>query len=160
MIIVEPCDPRDPQATALLKASHALMESLFPPEDNHYLSIDALCGPEIAFFAAREGDKILGTGALKDYNDYGEIKSMFVAETARGRGVAEALLRQLEDHARNLGLPLIRLETGYLLTAAHRLYTRHGFTKCNAFGTYAANDTSLFMEKPLPTATAPCEMKT
>ncbi len=30
-VIIEPGDPRDPQATALLKQSHALMESLFPP---------------------------------------------------------------------------------------------------------------------------------
>ena len=34
MIIVARTDPRHPQATALLKQSHALMESLFPPEDN------------------------------------------------------------------------------------------------------------------------------
>jgi hypothetical protein len=32
-------DPREAGALALLQASHALMESLFPPEDNHYLSV-------------------------------------------------------------------------------------------------------------------------
>jgi putative acetyltransferase len=149
MIIVEQGDPRHPQTTALLQASHALMEALFPPEDNHYLSIDALCVPEIAFFVAREGDTILGTGALKNATTYGEIKSMFVAETARGRGIADALLRQLEDHARALALPAMKLETGNLLTAAHRLYARHGFTPCGPFGDYTANETSLFMEKPL-----------
>lgn len=149
MIIVEPADPRHPQATALLQASHALMEQLFPPEDNHYLSIDALCVPEIAFFIAREGATALGTGALKNHITYGEIKSMFVAETARGRGIADALLRALEDHARSLKLPSLKLETGNLLHSAHRLYARHGFAPCPPFGDYAANDTSLFMEKSL-----------
>jgi len=53
MIIVEPGDPKDPQATALLTQSHRLMESLFPPEDNAFLNIDELCAPDIHFFVAR-----------------------------------------------------------------------------------------------------------
>ena len=44
-----------PDATALLKRSHALMQSLFPPEDNFYLDIDALAAPHIAFFVAERG---------------------------------------------------------------------------------------------------------
>jgi len=149
MLIVEQGDPRAPQATALLQASHALMERLFPPEDNHYLSIDALCTPEIRFFIAREGDTVLGCAALANKGDYGEMKSMFVSEDARGKGVADALIRQLEDYARELDLPVIRLETGDLLHTAHRLYERHGFVKCAPFGDYVANKTSVFMEKRL-----------
>ena len=149
MLIIEQGDPRDPQATALLQASHALMERLFPPEDNHYLSIDALCTPDIRFFIAREGDAVLGCAALADKGDYGEMKSMFVSEDARGKGVADALIRQLEDYARELDLPVIRLETGDLLHAAHRLYERHGFVKCAPFGDYVVNKTSVFMEKRL-----------
>ncbi len=149
MLIVEQGDPRAPQATALLQASHALMERLFPPEDNHYLSIDALCTPDIRFFIAREGDTVLGCAALANKGDYGEVKSMFVSEDARGKGVADALLRQLEDSARELGLPMMRLETGDVLHAAHRLYERHGFVKCGPFGDYVANKTSVFMEKRL-----------
>jgi len=149
MLIVEQGDPRAPQATALLQASHALMERLFPPEDNHYLSIDALCTPDIRFFIAREGDTVLGCAALANKGDYGEMKSMFVSEDARGKGVADALMRQLEDYARELDQPMMRLETGDLLHAAHRLYERHGFVKCGPFGDYVANKTSLFMEKRL-----------
>ncbi len=148
-LIIEPGDPRDPQATALLQASHALMESLFPPEDNHFLSIDALCTPDIHFFIAREGDNTFGCAALADKTEYGEVKSMFVAEAARGKGAADALMRQLEDHARRLKLPALKLETGSLLHAAHKLYERHGFSLCQPFGNYTANDTSLFMEKRL-----------
>ena len=149
MLIVEQGDPRAPQATALLQASHALMERLFPPEDNHYLSIDALCTPDIRFFIAREGDAVLGCAALADKGDYGEMKSMFVSEDARGKGVADALIHQLEDYARELDLPVMRLETGDLLHAAHRLYERHGFVKCGPFEDYQANKTSVFMEKRL-----------
>ncbi|PTX57520.1 putative acetyltransferase [Litoreibacter ponti] len=148
-MIVERGNPRDPQVTALLQASHALMESLFPPEDNHYLSIDALCVPEVHFFIAREGDTVLGCGALKDKGDYGEVKSMFTGEAARGKGAASAILTRLEAEARAQGLSVLKLETGSLLHAAHKLYAKHGFTRCGPFGAYLANETSLFMEKPL-----------
>lgn len=146
---VRPGDPREPGALALLQASHALMESLFPPEDNHYLSVDALLVPEISFFVAEEGGEILGTIALARKDGYGEVKSMFVSPAARGRGVARALLAHLESVARGMGLPLLRLETGNLLEAAMALYTAQGFRQCGAFGDYAVNGTSVFMEKPL-----------
>ncbi|SFS21412.1 GNAT family N-acetyltransferase [Yoonia litorea] len=147
MIIVERTDPRHPQATALLKQSHALMESLFPPEDNFYLDIDDLVDPSIHFFAARIGTDLCGTGALAPKAGYGEVKSMFVAEEMRGQGVADAILRQIEDQAREEGLELLKLETGNVLHAAHALYRRHGFTACGAFGGYENAGSSIFMEK-------------
>ena len=53
-IQIVPGDPRDPEATALLKQSHALMESLFSSEDNFYLDIDDLCVPRnLVFCGAR-----------------------------------------------------------------------------------------------------------
>ena len=152
-MIVERGDPRDPQVTALLQASHALMESLFPPEDNHYLSIDALCVPEVHFFAARDGDTVLGCGAFKTMGDYGEVKSMFTAEAGRGKGVASAILTQIDAQARELGLASLKLETGDLLHAAHKLYAKHGFILCGPFGDSEENKSSIFMEKPLTTST-------
>lgn len=149
MIIVEAADPRHPEASALLRASHALMESLFPPEDNFFLDIDALCAPDIRFFAARSTARIVGTGALALRDGYGEVKSMFVAEAARGQGVADALLRQIEDEARARALPCLRLETGNLLHAAHKLYARHGFARRGPFGDYPDAPSSIFMEKQL-----------
>ena len=152
MITIERGDPHHPQATALLKQSHALMESLFPPEDNFYLDIADLVADNIHFFTARMGQDIVGTAALKAYDDYGEIKSMFVAETARGSGAADALMRQLEDQARELKLPILKLETGNVLHAAHKLYRRHGFTDCGVFGDYVTANSSIFMEKALCTS--------
>jgi len=149
MIIVEPADPLASGPTALLRSSHALMQELYQPEDNYFLDLEALRAPDIRFFAAREGDVILGTGALAVKNGYGEVKSMFTAPEARGKGVAAALLRAIEDEARSLDLPLLRLETGDELAAAVRLYERAGFTRCAIFGDYRPNKTSVYMEKPL-----------
>ncbi len=149
MIFVERTDPHDPQATALLEQSHALMQSLFPPEDNFYLSIDDLCADNIHFFTAREGAVMLGTCALAVNDGYGEIKSMFVSEAARGKGVGDALLRQVEDHAKTEFLRMLKLETGNVLHAAHRLYARHEFIPCGPFGDYKEAASSIFMEKAL-----------
>lgn len=148
-VIIEPGDPREAQATALLQQSHALMESLFPPEDNHFLDISELCVPEISFFVARQGNKMLGTAALANKGSYGEVKSMFVSPDARGLGVGAQLLETLETHARTKGFAAMKLETGSLLHEAHRLYARGGFTECGPFGDYEANSSSLFMEKAL-----------
>ncbi|WP_371225534.1 GNAT family N-acetyltransferase [Roseovarius sp. 2305UL8-3] len=149
MLIVENGDPHAPDVTALLTASHALMLELFPPEDNYALEIEALTAPDIHFYVAREGTQVMGTGALAVKDGYGEVKSMFTSPGARGKGVAAALLRQLEDQARDLGLSALKLETGEALDAAVRLYERHGFARCGRFGDYAPNATSVFMEKPL-----------
>ena len=149
MIAVEVGDPFDPQAKALLEASHALMGSLFPAEANHYLSLDALTAPDVHFFTARRGEMIVGVGAVAERDGYGELKSMYVDEGSRGQGIVDALMRQLEDHARDLGLPMLRLETGTLLHAAHKVYARHGFVECGPFGDYQAAEFSKFMEKAL-----------
>ncbi len=148
-VTVHPGDPRDPAATALLQASQALMQSLYAPEENHFLSVEALSGPTVRFFVAQTRDGIIGCAALAAKDGYGEVKSMFVTEAARGAGAADALMHRLEAEARALGLPFLRLETGNTLHAARGLYARHGFLTCPPFGDYAANPTSLFMEKRL-----------
>lgn len=148
-LTVEPGDPHAAQATALLRRSHALMEALFPPEDNFHLDIDALTAPHITFFVAKQNDAILGTAALADMGAYGEVKSMFVDEATRGLGAGAALLERLEKEARAKHYGALRLETGNRLEAAIRLYERAGFTRRGPFGDYPAAKTSVFMEKLL-----------
>lgn len=133
----------------MLEASHALMRESFPPEENYFLEIDALCSDDVRFFSARENQQILGVGALAIKPDYGEVKSMFTAPEERGKGVAAALLRQIEDAAQGEGLHMLRLETGDPLDAAVRLYERGGFRRCGIFGEYEPNSSSVFMEKKL-----------
>ena len=152
MIVVDPTSPRAAGTQDLLEMSHALMLSLFSPESCHFLDLDALEADNIHLFAAREGQETLGKGALAIKDAYGEVKSMFTLEAARGKGVAAALLRQIEDTAREHNLPALKLETGDTLHAAHRLYERHGFAFCGPFADYKDVPESLFMEKSLDDA--------
>lgn len=149
MLIVEKADPRTPGPRALLEASHALMQASFPPEENYFLDIDELCAPDVIFFAAREGEETLGTGALALKDGYAEVKSMFTDPAARGKGVAASILRALEYTARERQLSMLKLETGDPLKAAVRLYERAGFVRCGIFGDYEPNSSSVYMEKSL-----------
>ena len=81
---------------------------------------------------------------------------MYVRDSARRQGVADALLAHIEAEVRGAGLFLLRLETGVRQVAAIRLYARAGFRACPAFGAYAlmtphAIATSVFFEKRLGT---------
>ena len=148
MISVALSDPAEPEARALLQASHDLMRALFDPEDNHFLSIEALQGPDVRFFTGSLGGKTVATGAMAVKDGYGEVKSMFTSDEARGKGVAYAVLAKIEEDAIELGLPLLRLETGDTLLAARAMYTKAGFSECGRFGDYPMDGArSVFMEK-------------
>jgi len=148
-VTVEPGDPRDPAARALLESSQALMRELYNPEDNHFLSVDELCAPHIAFFVAKLDGITQGCGALATMDGYGEIKSMFVTPESRGNGLGDALMAQIEGTARAQSLRFLRLETGDTLVSAQKLYARHGFTERGPFGDYQSSPYSLFLEKAL-----------
>lgn len=149
MIEVLRSDPKSPPAATLLGQSHALMNAMFPAGACHYLDFDALSQPHIRFFTAHEGENVLGTGALAIFDGYGEVKSMFTAPKARGKGVAAHVLTRIEGEARRAGLRVLRLETGTGLDAAHRLYSRFGFARRGPFGNYSQSPYSLFYEKVL-----------
>ncbi len=141
--------PQTPDVEALLRESHTLMQALFSPEENHFLSLDELAADNVRLFIARVDGQAAGTGALMIAPGYGEIKSMYTHRDFRGRGVADAILSKIESEARKNALPVLRLETGDLLHEAQRLYSRHGFVDRGPFGDYEDNGSSIFLEKPL-----------
>jgi putative acetyltransferase len=151
MIIIELGNPLDPQPSALLAEAQAFQAEIYSDEHNHALPTDALAADDVRFFIAREGDVVLGVGAFKIYagDKYGEVKSMFTAPKGRGKGIAAALMRNIEDTAKAEGLTTLKLETGDELEAAVRLYERLGFQRSGVFGNYEDNDVSVFMEKTL-----------
>jgi GNAT superfamily N-acetyltransferase len=76
-----------------------------------------------------------------------EIKKMFVAEGSRGRGVARALLVELEQQARDLGYTVARLDTGPRQARAQRMYERAGYREIENFN--ANPVATFFAEKRL-----------
>jgi len=145
---VKPDDPHRDDVTALLLEHLDDMRATSPPESIHALDVEALAVPGITFVSARDGDELLGCGALKELSsDHGEVKSMRTTAAARGRGVAASVLGWLLAEARARGLSRVSLETGTedYFAAAHRLYLRHGFVDCEPFGDYALDPHSRYM---------------
>jgi putative acetyltransferase len=146
-----------PQVVALLDALDRYLGDLYEPEENHILSVSELLGPEVSFFVARQGETIVGTGAVRRMpgesdtagQPYGEVKRMYVDPAMRGQRIGERLLQTLEGSLREQGIALALLETGSNQREAVRLYERCGYTRRGAFGGYPDNGLSLFMAKVL-----------
>jgi putative acetyltransferase len=144
--------PDQPEVLRLLAARDALLGGLYPPESCHRLDLAGLLRPEVTFFVARRGDVAVGCGAVVRKDGYGEIKSMFVDEAARGAGAGRALLAAVEVRARAQELALLRLETGVHQDAALGLYRAAGYREVGPFGDYRPDPLSVFMEKRLAPA--------
>ena len=109
-----------------------------------------LDGPRSVFVVAYADGHPVGCGALRPYaDDIAEVKRMYTVPEWRGRGVAAAVLAELERHARAFGYPTMRLETGDRQPGAIRLYERSGYRHIPPFGPYVAWDDSVCFEKPL-----------
>lgn len=56
-----------------------------------------------------------------------ELRKMYLAREARGRGLGRTMLEHALGRARALGFRRVELETASVLVEAIRLYTRYGF---------------------------------
>ena len=158
-LVLRETPPDDPQVLALLDALDAYLATLYAPEDNHILGLEALKAPEVRFLVAWDGDVAVGCGAVRrmpaepgEGRAYGEIKRMYVLPERRGQRIAEQLLAELEAGLGRAGIGLARLETGDVQHAALALYQRLGYRPCAAFAGYPDNGLSVFLEKSWPTA--------
>ena len=145
---VEIDDPERPDVYALLEEHLRSMYELSPPESVHALDVSRLKGPDITFWSVRDGDTLLGCGALKELDpEHGEVKSMRTPQALRRRGAGRAVLIQILSEARLRGYKRLSLETGSMdaFLPAQKLYESFGFTYCGPFGDYKPDPYSVFM---------------
>jgi DNA-binding MarR family transcriptional regulator len=120
----------------------------FDPDKGRVTARPEELTPPAGYFvlATMDGNPI-GCGALKLVGDCGEIKRMWVAESARGLGAGRRILQSLEDTAREAGVRLLRLDSNAALKEAHNLYRSAGYVEVAAFNDnpYAHH----WFEKPL-----------
>jgi len=69
----------------------------------------------------------MASGVPTAYDGVVELISMWVAPTARGRGVGDALVREVERWGRYVGARVLRLAVAEGNRAASGLYQRNGF---------------------------------
>jgi putative acetyltransferase len=152
-------DILSPVVQRLIGALNAELDARYPEEGaNHFrLDPEEVADGRGAFLVAYIDGKPLGCGAVRRIDPaVAEIKRMYVAPEARGRGVGRQVLLVLEAEARRLGATRLVLETGPRQPEALALYSRAGFVEVPNFGEYIGCEFSVCMAKELKLADS-CE---
>jgi ribosomal protein S18 acetylase RimI-like enzyme len=133
--------PSDAEAFATLRsASLADVPDAFAasPATDRFTNTDAVrelldpAAPAPVLGAFRGGELVGAAGLFLPHHAKMAHKAVvwgtYVAPTARGTGLGEALMRALVDAARAMpGIDWVALDVSVTATAAHRLYERLGF---------------------------------
>jgi GNAT superfamily N-acetyltransferase len=95
-------------------------------------------------------EKPVACGCFKKYDkNTMEIKRMFVAPEARGLGLAQKVLQELEVWAKELGYSVSILETLYKQQEAISLYQKVGYAIVNNYEPYVGLMNSICMKKQI-----------
>ena len=95
-----------------------------------------------------ENDTAVGIGAYKEFEpNVAEIKRMYTLPESRGKGIAKAILTELEAWAREENYTTSILETGFLQVDAIGLYQKLGYEITENFGQYSGVANSVCMKK-------------
>lgn len=94
--------------------------------------------------------KPVGCGCFKKYNkDTAELKRMFVSPEARGLGLAQLIIKEVENEAKNQGFETLILETLYKQIEAINLYQKVGFEIVENYEPYVGLTNSVCMSKSI-----------
>jgi DNA-binding MarR family transcriptional regulator/GNAT superfamily N-acetyltransferase len=155
-------DPNGPDARSCVRAYFAELdrrsESGFDATAGISAEPHEVTPPAGLFLVAYLYGEPVGSGAVKHHpGEPSEIKRMWVAESARGLGIARRILAELEAEAVRSGASAARLETNKALMEAIALYRSAGYIEVPAF-----NDEPFahhWFEKRLPilATSGPCD---
>ena len=113
---------------------------------HQYNKIDLLKNCVVIF----DNDEAVACGAIKELDSNSmEVKRVFTLPEKRGKGLASAILKELESWAKELGYKKTILETGKRQTEAVALYSKCGYQVIPNYGQYIGIDNSICFEKEL-----------
>jgi GNAT superfamily N-acetyltransferase len=104
--------------------------------DDTPVAADDFRPPRGRFFVAVDGDELVGCAGWRAHGEDAELKRMYTAQPARGRGVARRMLATIEQSARADGRKRVILETGDRQPEAIALYESSGYHRIEDFGHY------------------------
>jgi GNAT superfamily N-acetyltransferase len=133
-----------PDADLLVEEVQAEYVARYGGRDETPLDPTYFDPPDGAFFVGYLDGRPVATGAWRRRTDVlvdgstltAEVKRMYVSPTARGLGLARAILAHLEETARAAGVEAMVLETGIRQPEAIALYESAGYTPIDGFGFY------------------------
>jgi DNA-binding MarR family transcriptional regulator/GNAT superfamily N-acetyltransferase len=138
LVEIRPADPTHPDARLCIGEYFAELDrrsdSGFDPGAGISAEPHELRPPAGLLLVAYLRAEPVGCGAVKHHPGApSEIKRMWVAEHARGLGIAKRLLAELEAQAVGSGARAARLETNRALTEAIAMYRSAGYVEVPAF---------------------------
>lgn len=145
----------DPRAESLRSAQRVELDERYGSDDHEPGTPPSADDVPVFLVAVDEGGAAVACGGLRPLPDsvlgpdVVEVKRMFVDRSARGSGVAAAVLAALEDRARERGAVRLVLETGTLQPDAIRFYTRQGYAPIPLFGSYLGSEHSVCFGRSL-----------
>lgn len=93
-------------------------------------------------------EKAAACGCFKEYDKESvELKRMFVLPEARGLGLAQLVIKELEAEAKNQGFKVLILETLYKQNEAINFYQKTGFYIIENYEPYVGLANSVCMSK-------------
>ncbi len=137
------------RAESLIRELDVYQNKLYPVDSCHLDSIETLQSENVYFYGAIENNEVVAIGSVKLFQDYGELKRIYVPISQRRKGLAKKIMEKLESLLISKNIFLSRLETGPYSKDAISLYEKLGYSTCNRFGSYKEDPLSTFMEKKL-----------
>jgi GNAT superfamily N-acetyltransferase len=142
-IEVTPVRLDEPDALTLIELVQGEYVLRYGGRDEAPIDVAEFLPPEGLFLVARLDGAAAGCGGWRNLGDgRAEIKRMFTAAEHRNRGVARAVLAELEHTAAAAGIEELVLETGTVQPEAIALYESSGYQPVDGFGYYAGRPLS------------------
>jgi GNAT superfamily N-acetyltransferase len=147
---IEPARLDDPAVKDLIELIQGEYVLRYGGPDDAPIDPTEFDPPEGTFLLARVDGDPAGCGGWRVLGDgRAEVKRMFTVDRFRNRGVARAVLAELERTAAAAGVEQLVLETGTVQPEAIALYTSAGYGSVDGFGYYAGRPLSLSFGKRL-----------
>jgi putative acetyltransferase len=119
-------------------------------EDHVFYATQNKLEPDVDVVICYKENIPVGCGAFKIItNDTVEIKRMYVQPEYRGKGIAIAILQELENWAKQRNYTNCTLETGNRMQDAIALYKKAGYEIIPNYGQYIGVENSVCMTKSI-----------
>ncbi|MFT4163704.1 MAG: GNAT family N-acetyltransferase [Microlunatus sp.] len=143
-----------PDARELTEQAQAYYVEIYGGRDDDPLAAAEFAPPHGGFVVGYLDGVPVAMGGWLFTPEFGrdrvaQIRRMFVAGSARRRGLAAAVLEHLEADAAEHGATTMILATGQPQVEAITLYRKHGYADIAPFGYYASADLVVCLGKEL-----------
>jgi GNAT superfamily N-acetyltransferase len=140
---IEPVRLDDPAALELIEQIQGEYVIRYGGRDDAPIDVAEFLPPKGLFLVATIDGVPAGCGGWRNLGDgRAEIKRMFTVAGYRNRGVARAVLAELERTAAAAGIVELVLETGTVQPEAIALYESSSYRPIEGFGYYAGRPLS------------------